>query len=70
MKRGRLAEIFNRAVEGDQTAIVDLIDLFEPLIQKHARPFGRDAEDAAQTFRAAIIEALRNMDNPETTEQS
>lgn len=47
---------------GNGDALVELIELYSPIINKYARYFGKEMyEDAQQELRIAVIEAARSI---------
>lgn len=55
-------EKLQRYRNGDEDALVELIELYSPIINKYARYFGREMyEDAQQELRIAVIEAARSI---------
>lgn len=49
-----------RAIQGEETAIVEIMALYEPLINKYSRWSGKIDEDLKQYIILRILKSLKN----------
>ena len=50
-----LAALLRRAVDGDHEAIMDMLELYRPLIDHHSRVYGHIDEDCRQYIIMQMI---------------
>ena len=62
VNRRSFRALLEKALSGDHDSIMELLDVYQPLIEKHSRVYGYIDEDCRQYIQLRFVIALRHFE--------